>query len=263
MLRNGLITRKRVLATGAAGLLLTTAISPAVNAQSTTATPQTYQVKLSTLNNSNTAGTATLTLTGTQLKVAIRATGASANLPHAIHIQSGGQGICPAPAADKNNDKLISATEAIAYTGSAKVSLTTTGDTSARSALATDRMPKADDKGVIAYDRTFTLPSGVTAADMAKASIDIHGISSLYDNKATYDGTKKSDLDGNLPFEATVPASCGVFATAPAGGAATGGGALARDHSSMNTIIGITALVAAAGAVAFAVRQTRQSPTSN
>lgn len=249
-------TARRTLATAAGAFLATLACLPAsASAQSAAPASQTFQVSLSPLNNSGTSGSATLTLTGTQLKVSMKATGASANLPHALHIQVGGQAKCPVPAADKDGDKLINGTESIAYTGPAKVSLTTSGDTSAKSVLSVERMPKADAKGNISYDRTFTLPAGVTAADMTKASIDLHGISSLYDDKAKYDGSKKSDLYPALPFEATVPAACGVLSSAPTSGAATGAGSVDGIESPALFVAGAAALAAAGGAVIIARKQ--------
>jgi len=247
----------RGLAAVGGAFALTLAISPVASAQAANSTPasQTYQVNLSAVNNSGVTGTATLTLTGNSLRVNMRATGASANLAHATHIHVGGAASCPTPSADTDKDKYVSAKEAEASTGPMKVSLTTSGDTGTGSALAVDRMPKADAKGNITYDRTFTLPSGVTAADMSKATIDVHGISSLFDDKAKYDGSKKSELDNKIAFETTVPAACGKLTSTPTSGAATGAGSTSGIESPALFAIGGAALLAAVATAIVARKQ--------
>ena len=248
----------RGLAIVGVATLASLGFAPAVSAQAagtSASQPQTYQVNLAQSNSSGASGTATLTLTGTSLRVSVRGTGFSANLPHATHIHVGGQAACPSPAAaDANKDGYVDVKEAEKFVGPMKVSLTTSGDTTDKSALATDRMPKADGKGALTYDRTFNLPTGVSAADMAKASVDIHGISSLFNDKAKYDGDKKSELDNKLPFETTVPAACGVLSSTPVGGAATGSGATEGIESPALFAVGAASLVAAI-VIALAARK--------
>jgi Cu/Zn superoxide dismutase len=218
------------------------------------AATQTYQVNLTQANNSGASGTATVTLSGNNAKVSVRATGLSANLPHVIHIHVGGQNVCPTAAADTDKDGFVNVKEATPYVGDMKVALTTSGDTSANSGLATDRAPKADAKGNLSYDRSFALPSGVSAASMAKSTIDIHGISSLFNDKAKYDGDKKSDLDNKLPFETTVPAACGVLSTTPVGGADTGVGSTAGIENPGLLVGGTLAIIGGAAAFLYSRR---------
>lgn len=248
------ITLFRGLAVSGATMLAATAFSPMVSAQTPSAA-QTYQVNLAQQNKSNASGTGTVTVNGTNVTVAIRATGLSAGLAHAAHIHAGGKAVCAPTTADTNKDGYVDAKEAEPSVGPLKVSLTTTGDTGTSSALAVDRMPKADSKGVLTYNRTFALPSGVTAADMKKATIDIHGISTLFNDKAKYDGDKKSELDNKLAFEITVPAACGTLATNPTGGAATGVGSVSGIESPALFIGGAAAILGAAAAVAIARKQ--------
>ena len=245
----------RGLAVSGAGILAAAAFSPVVSAQATAPAATTYQVNLAQQNKTNASGTATVTLNGNNVTVNVRATGLSANLAHAMHILAGGQATCPAPAADTNKDTYVDAKEAEASHGPIKVSLTTSGDTGTSSALAVDRMAKADGKGALTYNRTFALPAGVTAADMQKATIDIHGISSLFNDKAKYDGDKKSELDNKLAFEITAPATCGKLTGAPTGGSATGVGSINGVESPIMFAAGAVAIF---GAIAAAVVARKQ-----
>lgn len=229
------------------------AFSPAVFAQS--ATTQTYQANLTSLNNSGATGTATVSVTGDQVTVNITSTGLSANLPHAQHIHIGGNNTCPTMADDSNKDGILSTVEGQPAYGSVKVSLTTSGDTSANSAVAVDRFPTADGNGGVTYSRTFTLPSGVSASDIANGVIVQHGVASITGDKTKYDGSAKSQLDSSLPLEATAPADCGKLIAMPNGGASTGGGATAGiEHAGL--IAGGSAAVVAGGA-ALALRNKR------
>lgn len=245
----------RGLVVSAAALLAATAYSPVASAQAQNAsTPQTFQVNVAQANKSGVNGTATLTLTGNSLKVSMRASGASANLAHALHLHAGGRAVCPGPEADSNKDGYVDTKEAESSVGPVKISLTTSGDTAPGSALAVDRMPKADNRGNLNYDRTFTLPSGVTAADMQRATIDVHGISSLFNDKAKYDGDKKSELNGSLPFETTAIAACGKLTAAPAGTLSTGFGSTAGIESAGLIAVGVAAVAAAAGLALYSRR---------
>lgn len=257
----------RGLATGAAGLLVAVASSSAVSAQAmqpstTMAAATTYQANVTSLNNSGASGTALITVNGKDVTVDVRATGLAPNLAHAQHLHVGGKAACPAPAADTNKDGVVSAKEAEVSVGPIKVALTTIGDTSPASALAVDRMPKADAKGVLTYKRTFSLPAGVTAADMAKASIEMHGVSALSGDKTKYDGDKRSELDTKLAFEVTAPAACGVLASTPLGGPDTGIGSTAGIEAVGSIVFGIAALAGAALLVAFGRRPITPSASN-
>lgn len=252
-------TLLRGLVAGGAALFTAAAYGPSVSAQAqapapAAKAPQTYQVSLAQANKSGASGSGTVTINGNNVTVNFRATGLSPNLAHATHIHVGGQGVCPSPTADTDKDGFVNVKESEPFIGPMKVSLTVSGDTGTGSGLALDRMPKADAQGNLAYNRTFALPAGTTAADMQKASIDIHGISSLFNDKAKYDGDKKSDLDSKLPFETTVSAACGRLSSAPAGGPNTGIGSTAGLESPALLAFGAAALVGATALVLYSRR---------
>jgi hypothetical protein len=248
-------TLVRGLVVSGAAFLAATAFSPIVSAQAATTSSTTYQVNLTQQNKSGASGTATITVSGSNVLVSIRGNGFSPNVAHAAHLHIGGQNACPATTADTNKDGYVDTKEAIPSIGTLKVSLTTSGDTSANSALATDRAPKADAKGALSYNRSFTLPSGVKPADLAKSTLDVHGITSLFNDKTKYDGDKKSELDSKVNFETTVPAACGVLTTSPTGGAATGVGSISGIESPSLFIAGAAAILGAAGAAIIARKQ--------
>lgn len=170
-----------------------------------------YRANLSQLNNSGDRGNARFELKGNQLTVSLRTYGASPNLPHAQHFHIGGERHeCPTVGNDDtDHDGFISSVEGTPSYGPVRISLTTSGDVSAASGLAIDRFPIADAHGMVDYHRTFTLPEGINADDIKNAVVVQHGISELFNDLAKYDGEKRSTLDASLPFEATVPASCG------------------------------------------------------
>lgn len=229
------------------------AFSPAVFAASS----QSYQANLTALNNSGTTGTATVKVTGDQATITINTSGASANLPHAQHLHIGGNNTCPTMSNDTNKDGVLSTPEGQDSYGSIKVSLTTSGDVSAKSGLAIDRFPKADADGNITYSRTFTLPSGVTASDVANAVVVQHGVSKISGDKTKYDGTQKSPLDKSLPIEATAPTDCGKLVAMPTGAASTGGGSTSGIENAGLFVAGGTVLAAAG--LLLAIRQRRIS----
>ena len=152
-------------------------------------------------------GTATLVLNGNQVTATIHVHGLI-NQPHFMHIHAGGLGQCPpASAARLHNGHLsISTGNGIKFYGPAQVSLTTTGDTSPKSIVVSDRYPST---GTINYTRTFTVGPGMAAALRANNAVFVvHGIS--YDHTGFYDDfLGKSDLDSRLPGEASAPALCG------------------------------------------------------
>ena len=177
-------------------------------------TGPTITAQLNPLNTSGSSGTATVVVNGNQVTVTIEARGLSPNLPHAQHIHIGGQNICPTNAADDDGDGLINTVEGQPFYGPVQVSLTTTGDVSANSALAVDRFPVAAADGSLSYSRTFQLPAGVTLADLRNGVIVQHGISELFGDPTQYDGEPRSSLTPDLPLEATIPSNCGKLVLA-------------------------------------------------
>jgi len=196
-------------------LLLVTAaflsLAPAAFAQ------ETFQADLDPLNNSGASGTANLGLEGDQLTTNIASEGLAPNLPHAQHIHGLEQATseCPTILNDQNGDNLVNTTEGEPSYGPILTSFTTEGDTSPESGLAVDRFPVANEDGTLTYDRTFGVPTNVAErlGDFAvvQHGVDLNG-NGVYDAEAA----GASDLDPNLPQEATIPANCGTIE--PVGG---------------------------------------------
>ena len=213
-----------------------------------------YQVDLSALNASGVSGTGMVTLDGNSATVMIEASGLLAGAPHAQHFHIGAQGACPTDADDTDGDGFVSVTEGAPYYGDIGASLTLEGDTSPESGLAVDRFPT---DGELVYERTFEVSDDVAANfEDGTAVLVLHGVDK--DGSGTYDGDIMSDLNPDLPMEATAPAACGSFAaaqmgTAPDGGAETGAGGTAGVEQSAAIGVGAVALAgaAAAGAVAY------------
>lgn len=205
----------------AALMLLTAVLLLSVAAAAFAQSGQTYTATLDELNGSGASGTATLTLDGDHLNANIESTGLTASQPHAQHIHGMAQAIseCPTLAADKDGDGIISVTEGVPDYGPILTSFTTTGDTSAESGTAVDRMPVATANGTLSYSRTLTVPGDV-AQNLDDFAIVQHGID--LNGSGKYDG-KPSDLDPKLPFEGTVPANCGTIELASATMPDTGG----------------------------------------
>jgi hypothetical protein len=154
------------------------------------------------------SGNATVRLNGDVASVTIDTNGLLNGSPHAMHIHAGGKGVCPpASAARLHNGHLaISTTDGIKFYGPPQVSLTNTGDTGVKSIVDFARYPTV---GAIRYTREITVPPGIAAAIRAgNAVIVVHGID--YNGNGIYDDVlDRSELNHNLPGEATAPALCG------------------------------------------------------
>lgn len=199
--------------------------------------PGDYSITLDALNDSGVTGSAVITLAANgDLTVNVEASGMVPNQPHAQHIHGDTDldqdYVCPGPDADTDGDGIVSTAEGVPDYGDIHISLTTEGDSSPDSGLAVDRMPVADADGNLTYTRTFTaaeLPEGTAAAvrnlHVVQHGIDVNG-NGEYDAEAG-----ASELDPNLPQEATAPASCGLIegsniSDIPGGGVDTGSGPL-------------------------------------
>jgi len=199
--------RIRTKSIAGAGLVLVAALAVAaapVMAKSGSFTASTSPIQDTTLGEGlDLHGTATLTLQGSILTAEIRASGASPNLPHLMHIHGiiGGQNDCPNIVddleADTNFDGFLDNTEATPAYGPFVVTFTTTGSTSAGQALNLEAAVIAGPDGSIDYLRSFRIPSKI-AKDLANLHIVIHG--------ADLNGDRAYDADG---FEAALPVSCG------------------------------------------------------
>ncbi|WP_411720246.1 hypothetical protein [Mycetocola sp.] len=192
----------------------------------------TLTANLTELNGSGASGTATATIRNQRIKhIEVHATGLTPDAPHAQHIHYGEQALneCPTLALDTNGDGRLNTVEGVPAYGPVVVSLNTTGDTSPASFLDVTRFPVSQN-GVLNYSRDnirFTAVAGTgypgeggtgKAKEIAEAVrngegvVVIHGID--YDGNGTYnfsDPEGASELDPNLPAEATDPAACGVL----------------------------------------------------
>ena len=224
---------------------------------------QTFAAQLAPLNGSGASGTATVTVTGNQATVNIQSAGLAPGQPHAQHIHIGGQFICAPPSADIDRSGAVSSAEGEPFIGPIQVSLTTWGDVSAASALAVQRFPVANADGSLVYSRTFTLPAGITAADLEGGSIEQHGID--FNANGVYDfNAGVSSLDPSLPFEATVPAVCGELASitgtasptaSPTATASPAAGALPATGGASLVLPAAVALVVSGGIALALVRR--------
>ncbi|TFC30542.1 hypothetical protein E3O53_00765 [Cryobacterium sp. TMT2-18-3] len=208
--------------------------SGAAQAQTTQSerTPKTVTLtaNLTELNGSGASGTATATVRNQKIKhIEVHASGLMPDAPHAQHIHYGNQAMqeCPTIALDSNGDGRLNTVEGIPAYGPVVVSLTTTGDTSPASLLDVTRFPVSEG-GSYHYSRDnlhitkvggtgYPGPSGTgTAKEIAdsiregEGVVVIHGVD--YNGNGEYDFSRgASELDPNLPAEATDPAACGIL----------------------------------------------------
>ena len=156
-----------------------------------------YKATLSELNNSDATGFAYLRLDGDILETTILAYGTTPNKIHPQHIhgfEDDHNSTCPDEDADTNNNGIISLAEGVPYYGPVLLPLMQENGT----------WPMANDWGMYAYSRTFTLGSGDTiTADnlmpLENRAIVLHG-------SFVEDG---DDEDSNPDYNATLPIACG------------------------------------------------------
>lgn len=210
------------------------------------------------LNGVKGSGTAMASVRGTTLTVTMAASGLLPDQPHAAHIHFGADARheCPIASDDADDSGTLTTTEGAPAYGPVVVSLTKTGDTSAKSVLAVDRYDTAPG-GKLSYERGSikVSPAVADAIVSGKAVVVIHGVD--HDGDGKYGGDAKSDLNPDLPAEATDPALCGVLAAAPVGGAGTGAGGAAASDESLPLAAGAGILLLAAGSGALALRRAR------
>ena len=192
----------------------------------------TLQADLTELNGSGASGSATVVVRNQKIRhIEVDAQGLTPNAPHAQHIHYGEQALneCPTLALDANGDGRLNTIEGVPAYGPVVVSLNTTGDTTPASFLDVSRFPVSWD-GSYHYSRDnieFTDVAGTgypaasgtgTAKQIADAIrvgegvLVIHGVD--YDGNGVYnfsDPEGASELDPNLPAEATDPAVCGLL----------------------------------------------------
>jgi hypothetical protein len=207
--------------------------------------------------------------TATLDSLGIPAAFAGKPFPHVQHIHINGGSGCPTASADSNGDGLITVKEAADNYGPIGTTLSTSGDTSPKSAADVTIAPGG---GGFTYSRTITLDQAtLTAIQNNKAEIVVHGLNPANAPKAAL--TTPNSLGVTLPGAskpvaaiATAPALCGKLtasqmSTMPNGAAATGGGSTAglQDEGLLAT----GGALVAAGAVAGAVALRRRSATSS
>ena len=143
--------------------------------------------------------------------------------------------------------------------------LTTSGSATPKDALAAKRMPVADSKGRVNYERTFPaamLPAGLLK-NLSSMHVVEHGIdynhNGKYDLAALGESTfAKNQGKPGVPEEMTDPAACGVVegaaAAAPARHGAEMGGLPAPDVNAPLLGLGAALLVASSFALSTGVR---------
>jgi len=169
--------------------------------------------RLDPLNNSGAIGRAMITVKGQKLNVRYNASKLAPGLPHAVHIHYGAEARheCPTVASDTNHDFRLNVAEGLPDYGPIAKSLTTRGDTSPASALAVDRFPTAP-KGRVHYHRLVMSSKAVArAVRSGEGVLVIHGVDYNDNGKYDFASAGASELDPNLPAEATDPATCGVL----------------------------------------------------
>jgi hypothetical protein len=198
------------------------------------------KAKLVEQNGSGASGSVSLTaLDNGGLKVVIHSQGLVPGQPHAQHIHGsahGGHFGCPTlKKNDTDGDGVLTNEEAAGEYGTVFLALTTTGGATPQDGLDVNRMPVADSKGRVNYERTFSpkmLPDGLlehlSSLHVVQHGIDVNN-NGKYDVEALGVSTFAQSLGvPNIPEEATDPASCGVvqgagMAGRPRGGVETGG----------------------------------------
>ena len=212
-------TAVAVLAGGVLGVGTAQAQNPQSKGSDKTVT---LTANLAELNDSGASGTATAVVRNQKIQhIEVNASGLTPNAPHAQHIHYGETASheCPAPALDINEDGRLDTAEGTPAYGPVAVSLTTTGDTTPASFLDVGRFPVSEN-GSYDYSRDGIRINKVAGTGTAKEIADairagegvvvIHGID--YNGNGTYDfSSGASELDPNLPAEATDPAACGVL----------------------------------------------------
>ncbi|HMI33124.1 MAG TPA: hypothetical protein VK499_03260 [Propionibacteriaceae bacterium] len=220
-------------------LLILAAASAMLCLPTSAAADTTVNAKLVEQNGSGARGTASLTaIDNGGLKVVIRSEGLVPGQPHAQHIHGsagGGHFMCPTLKNDTDGDGVLTNEEATGEYGAIFLALTTGGNGTPQDGLDVDRMPVADSRGRLNYERTFPaqmVPDGLLE-HLSSLHVVQHGIDAnnndKYDVEALGVSTFAENLGvPNVPEEATNPASCGVvegacMAGRPRGGVETGG----------------------------------------
>ena len=235
----------------------------------------TVKAKLVEQNGSGVSGTVSLTALGDGgLKVVIHSQGLVPDQPHAQHIHGsahGGHFGCPTlKKNDTDGDGVLTNEEAAGEYGTVFLALTTTGGATPQDGLDVNRMPVADSKGRVNYERTFSpkmLPDGLLE-HLSSLHVVQHGIDANNNGKYDLDALGVSTFaEGlgapNIPEEATDPASCGVVQGAgmsgkPRGGVETGGAPVPGLNAPL-AVAGVALLLLSAAFAVSAVARSRRN----
>ena len=215
----------------------------------------TVEFQLNELNNSGATASAVITTNDDgSMQVRINGTGFTPNSPHAQHVHGAATGnfFCPPASRDANGDGQVATEEGVPDYGGVMVSLTTTGDASADSGLAVDRMPVADAEGNLSYERTIPagmIPQGIVE-NIDNLHIVQHGLDANgngeYDLESLGESVFAKSLGvAGIPEEATNPATCGEVV--PTGTIETGGAGTEGTEALPALALGGAALLGAAG----------------
>lgn len=213
--------------------------------------------ELTQLNDSGASGTAWAKVDGTSVEISLETQGLLDGAPHAQHIHIGGQNTCPSNDQEGSGfEGALQVSDAADQYGAVAVSLTKEpGKTGAEHGLDVDDFPAT---ASYSYSRTIEVSEEVAQqiAD-GEGVVVVHGVD--HDGSGTYDGDTKSDLDPELPSEATDPAACGELNPAqmamPHGGVETGGGSTSGvEHPAA---LGFGTLVLALGAFGLVAARRR------
>lgn len=162
----------------------------------------TYTADLGALNDSGVSGTATVTVEGDQMTVAVDAEGTVAEQVHPQHIHGSTDGTtssCPTMDADSDGNGRISVSEGAPAYGGILVPLDGSLDT-AEGLGEVETFPTADSEGAYAYDRS------IATADLAVNEDRSFGDLSLENHAIVVHGRT---VDGE--YSATLPVACGLL----------------------------------------------------
>ncbi len=162
-----------------------------------------YTATLAAANGSGVSGTATLTVSGNQLTVALEARGLEANQLHQQHIHgfanNQANSTCPPPAADTNRDGLISLEEGTPFIGPALLPL--------------EPYPTAGAQGTISFTRTYTVDAG-QLLPLENRALELHGMTV----RGQYLATLPIACGEIVPSQAAAPAPAPAQIPAQASG---------------------------------------------
>ena len=208
--------RRATIIVGVMSALMLSSLSQFAIADRSASAPQQARVRgtLFPLNNSGARGRAAVAVEAQRLNVHVHAEDLAPGVPHAMHIHWGEQARHECPSVgrdDSDGDFRITTVEGVPAYGPVRVSLTTSGDTSPDSVLAVDRFPTAP-QGTIRYDRRMRTQTDVARAiRRGEAVVVIHGVDYNGNGEYDFDSAGESDLNPELPAEATDPAVCGTL----------------------------------------------------